>query len=155
MNLRDDCWQFRILFICSRFQFLGFRFSWVQTVRSGMVNAITVSILKTLSNNLSTLFPQVTLKTTHKSSRSTSSISSVSRKGKSTSVVRKKYKESYHVMGGFEQRPWTPTKRRGPIAAEHRGPGPQYLLPQLLGESHSLSNDGIIRNTVCLKPILA
>lgn len=69
-----------------------------------------------------------------KSGRSTSStFTSVSRKGKSTSVVQKKYKESYRVMGGFEQRPWTPTKRRGPIAAEHRGPGPQYLLPQLLG----------------------
>lgn len=27
-------------------------------------------------------------------------------------------------MGGFTQRPWTPTKRRGPIAAEHRSPGP-------------------------------
>lgn len=37
-------------------------------------------------------------------------------------------------MGGFEQRPWTPTKRRGPIAAEMQSPGPAYTLPQLLGE---------------------
>jgi hypothetical protein len=36
-------------------------------------------------------------------------------------------------MGGFEQKPWTPTKRRGPIAAEHSSPGPAYTLPQLLG----------------------
>lgn len=27
-------------------------------------------------------------------------------------------------MGGFQQRPWTPTKRRGPIAAEYKSPGP-------------------------------
>lgn len=39
------------------------------------------------------------------------------------------------VMGGFEQRPWTPTKRRGPIAAEMHSPGPACVtLPQLLGE---------------------
>lgn len=37
-------------------------------------------------------------------------------------------------MGGFEQRPWTPTKRRGMIAAEHTTPGPAYQLPQLLGK---------------------
>jgi hypothetical protein len=37
-------------------------------------------------------------------------------------------------MGGFEQKPWTPTKRRGPIAAEHSSPGPAYTLPQLLGK---------------------
>jgi hypothetical protein len=37
-------------------------------------------------------------------------------------------------MGGFEQRPWTPTKRRGPIAAEMHSPGPACVtLPQLLG----------------------
>lgn len=37
-------------------------------------------------------------------------------------------------MGGFEQRPWTPTKRRGQIAAELRSPGPACVgLPQLLG----------------------
>lgn len=37
-------------------------------------------------------------------------------------------------MGGFEQRPWTPTKRRGPIAAEMSSPGPACVqLPQLLG----------------------
>ena len=38
-------------------------------------------------------------------------------------------------MGGFEQRPWTPTRRRGPIAAEMQSPGPAYTLPQLLGKS--------------------
>lgn len=37
-------------------------------------------------------------------------------------------------MGGFEQRPWTPTKRRGPIAAEMSSPGPAYTLPPLLGK---------------------
>lgn len=38
-------------------------------------------------------------------------------------------------MGGFEQRPWTPTKRRGPIAAEQSSPGPACVqLPQLLGK---------------------
>lgn len=37
-------------------------------------------------------------------------------------------------MGGFEQKPWTPTKRRGPIAAEFANPGPACVqLPQLLG----------------------
>lgn len=40
-------------------------------------------------------------------------------------------------MGGFEQRPWTPTKRRGPIAAEMQSPGPACVqLPQLLGKRH-------------------
>jgi hypothetical protein len=38
------------------------------------------------------------------------------------------------TMGGFEQRPWTPTKRRGPIQAEIQTPGPIYQLPQLLGK---------------------
>lgn len=38
------------------------------------------------------------------------------------------------AMGGFEQRPWTPTKRRGPIAAEHSSPGPACVqLPNLIG----------------------
>lgn len=38
-------------------------------------------------------------------------------------------------VGGFEQRPWTPTKRRGPIAAEHSSPGPALVqLPSLFGE---------------------
>lgn len=37
-------------------------------------------------------------------------------------------------MVAFEQRPWTPTKRRGPIAAELHSPGPACVqLPQLLG----------------------
>ena len=38
-------------------------------------------------------------------------------------------------MGGFQQRPWTPTKRRGPIAAEFSGPGPAAVtLPSSIGE---------------------
>lgn len=42
-------------------------------------------------------------------------------------------------MGGFEQRPWTPTKRRGPIAAEMASPGPACVqLPQLLGKYGSV-----------------
>ncbi|CAH1711407.1 unnamed protein product [Chironomus riparius] len=37
-------------------------------------------------------------------------------------------------MGGFEQRQWTPTKKRGLIAAEMHNPGPACVqLPQLLG----------------------
>jgi len=37
-------------------------------------------------------------------------------------------------MGGFVQRPWTPTKRRGGIAAEVASPGPAcVLLPNLVG----------------------
>ncbi|XP_025197722.1 outer dense fiber protein 3 isoform X1 [Melanaphis sacchari] len=37
-------------------------------------------------------------------------------------------------MGGFQQRQWTPTKRRGPIAAEFSGPGPAAVaLPTLVG----------------------
>lgn len=40
----------------------------------------------------------------------------------------------YIILGGFEQRPWTPTKRRGPISAELASPGPACVqLPQLLG----------------------
>lgn len=35
---------------------------------------------------------------------------------------------------GFEQRPWTPTVRRGPIAAEVQTPAPNAVeLPSLLG----------------------
>lgn len=37
-------------------------------------------------------------------------------------------------MGGMTQRPWTPTKRRGPIAAEYSSPGPACVtLPPLIG----------------------
>jgi hypothetical protein len=37
-------------------------------------------------------------------------------------------------MGGFTQRPWTPTKRRGPIAAEYNSPGPACVsLPSYIG----------------------
>lgn len=36
---------------------------------------------------------------------------------------------------GFEQRPWEPTKRRGPISAEMKTPGPACVdLPPLLGK---------------------
>ncbi|XP_046395444.1 outer dense fiber protein 3 isoform X1 [Ischnura elegans] len=37
-------------------------------------------------------------------------------------------------MGGHTQRPWTPTKRRGPIAAEYSSPGPACVtLPTSIG----------------------
>jgi len=37
-------------------------------------------------------------------------------------------------MGGLKQSQWTPTKRRGPIAAEFSGPGPAAVaLPTLVG----------------------
>lgn len=37
-------------------------------------------------------------------------------------------------MGGIKQVPWTPTKRRGPIAAESSSPGPAAVaLPSLIG----------------------
>lgn len=40
-------------------------------------------------------------------------------------------------MGGMTQRPWTPTKRRGPIAAEYTSPGPACVtLPPLIGMEH-------------------
>ncbi|XP_014256424.1 outer dense fiber protein 3-like isoform X1 [Cimex lectularius] len=46
-------------------------------------------------------------------------------------------------MGGFQQRPWTPTKRRGPIAAEYTSPGPACVtLPNLLGTSSTDSKNG-------------
>lgn len=36
---------------------------------------------------------------------------------------------------GFEQRPWTPTVRRGRIAAEAASPGPACVqLPNLVGK---------------------
>ncbi|KAK0084397.1 hypothetical protein PV326_006269 [Microctonus aethiopoides] len=41
-------------------------------------------------------------------------------------------------MGGmtYIQRPWTPTRRRGPIAAEFASPGPACVtLPPLLGKT--------------------
>jgi len=38
-------------------------------------------------------------------------------------------------MVGMTQRPWTPTKRRGPIAAEYSSPGPACVtLPSLVGK---------------------
>uniref|UniRef100_A0A8D8QXR4 Outer dense fiber protein 3 n=1 Tax=Cacopsylla melanoneura TaxID=428564 RepID=A0A8D8QXR4_9HEMI len=46
-------------------------------------------------------------------------------------------------MGGLTQRPWTPTKRRGPIAAEFSGPGPACVtLPTTFGHSPSDSKKG-------------
>ncbi|CAA9995323.1 unnamed protein product [Nesidiocoris tenuis] len=58
-------------------------------------------------------------------------------------------------MGGFTQRPWTPTKRRGAISAEFTSPGPACVtLPNLLGKDcppavslHSRSKDEKIENT--------
>ncbi|XP_013787628.1 outer dense fiber protein 3-like [Limulus polyphemus] len=42
--------------------------------------------------------------------------------------------KSNSPTGYVLQRPWTPTKRRGPIAAEHIGPGPAYIsLPSTFG----------------------
>ncbi|KDR23803.1 outer dense fiber protein 3-like isoform X1 [Zootermopsis nevadensis] len=39
-------------------------------------------------------------------------------------------------MGGIQQQQWTPTKRRGPIAAEYSSPGPACVtLPNLIGVS--------------------
>ncbi|OWR42791.1 hypothetical protein KGM_215991A, partial [Danaus plexippus plexippus] len=36
---------------------------------------------------------------------------------------------------GVRQNPWTPTKRRGPIAAETASPGPAVVsLPSLIGK---------------------
>lgn len=41
---------------------------------------------------------------------------------------------------GFQQNPWTPTPRRGPIAAELKSPGPALVdLPPLLGKSIVIS----------------
>nr|CAD7405479.1 unnamed protein product [Timema poppensis] len=34
------------------------------------------------------------------------------------------------IMGGITQQPWTPTKRRGPIAAEYSSPGPACVTLQ-------------------------
>lgn len=36
----------------------------------------------------------------------------------------------FQKMGGMTQRPWTPTRRRGPIAAEFSGPGPACVALQ-------------------------
>ena len=39
-----------------------------------------------------------------------------------------------NMGAGFEQRPWTPTVRRGKISAEMKTPGPANVnLPSLLG----------------------
>ena len=43
-------------------------------------------------------------------------------------------------MGG-QSGTWTPTKRRGPIAAEFQGPGPAAIgLPSLFGSKFILQN---------------
>lgn len=42
------------------------------------------------------------------------------------------------MVAGFEQRPWTPTVRRGQIAAETSTPGPAAVaLPNLIGNLNS------------------
>jgi hypothetical protein len=42
------------------------------------------------------------------------------------------------MVGVVEHRPWTPTKRRGPIGAEHASPGPACVqLPHLVGKQVS------------------
>lgn len=44
-------------------------------------------------------------------------------------------------MVGMTQKPWTPTKRRGPIAAEYSSPGPACVtLPPLIGTNFVLSS---------------
>lgn len=45
-------------------------------------------------------------------------------------------------MGGLKQRPWTPTKRRGPIAAEYSSPGPACVaLSTLVGQYREITDD--------------
>lgn len=55
-------------------------------------------------------------------------------------IYRSKITEKSYKMGaGFEQRPWTPTVRRGPIAAEMKSPAPNSVdLPPLLGEYYHI-----------------
>ena len=61
-------------------------------------------------------------------------------------------------MGG-QSGSWTPTKRRGPIAAEFQGPGPAAIgLPSLFGSKSTLINRVVGRykilgghNFCCLK----
>ncbi|CAH0560735.1 unnamed protein product [Brassicogethes aeneus] len=46
-------------------------------------------------------------------------------------------------MGGITQRPWTPTKRRGPIAAEYNSPGPACVnLPSYMGKNTVEAKNG-------------
>ena len=48
-------------------------------------------------------------------------------------------------MGG-QSGSWTPTKRRGPIAAEFQGPGPAAIgLPSLFGSKSTLINRAVGR----------
>lgn len=47
------------------------------------------------------------------------------------------------MVAGFEQRPWTPTVRRGQIAAETSTPGPAAVtLPSLIGNMQKTVNLG-------------
>lgn len=47
---------------------------------------------------------------------------------------QRQLKKKEKSMGGLTQRSWTPTKRRGPIAAEFVTPGPACVtLPPLIG----------------------
>ena len=49
-------------------------------------------------------------------------------------------------MGG-QSGSWTPTKRRGPIAAEFQGPGPAALvLPSLFGSKLNLIEYGTLHS---------
>lgn len=42
---------------------------------------------------------------------------------------------------GVKQQPWTPTARRGPIAAESKSPAPNSVdLPPLLGTLYRTNN---------------
>lgn len=50
------------------------------------------------------------------------------------------------MVAGFEQRPWTPTVRRGQIAAETQTPGPASVaLPGLLGKQ--IKRNSLVEST--------
>lgn len=55
--------------------------------------------------------------------------------GTAVETAPKPKKRLISMGAGFEQRPWEPTKRRGPISAEMKTPGPACVdLPPLLGK---------------------
>lgn len=55
---------------------------------------------------------------------------------RTSSSLPKKFYPCDPLMG-VRQNPWTPTKRRGPIAAEASSPGPAVVsLPTLIGTVH-------------------
>nr|CAD7394203.1 unnamed protein product [Timema cristinae] len=45
-------------------------------------------------------------------------------------MTEEKTEKESSIMGGITQQPWTPTKRRGPIAAEYSSPGPACVTLQ-------------------------